>query len=52
LVAAVSAVDQHAQTTLGGLTNDLNSSGLKLDAVSNPSAEPENQYPSSTASSA
>jgi general secretion pathway protein A len=52
LVAAVSAVDQHAQTTLGGLTNDLNSSSLKLDAVSNPSAEPENQYPSSTASSA
>jgi general secretion pathway protein A len=52
LVAAVSAVDQHAQTTLGGLSNDPNSSSLGLDAVSDPPAESENQYPSSSASSA
>jgi hypothetical protein len=45
LVAAVSAVDQHAQTTLGGLSNDPNSSSLKLDAVSNRPAESENHYP-------
>jgi len=49
LVAAVSAVDQHAKTTLGGLSNDPNSSGLKLDAVSDSPAE--YHRPSSTASS-
>ena len=43
LVAAVSAVDQHAQTTLGGLCNDPNSSSLKLDAVSDPPAESEDR---------
>ena len=50
LVAAVSAVDQHAKTTLGGLSNDPNSSSLRLDAVSDPPAE--YHHPSSTASSA
>ena len=50
LVAAVSAVDQHAKTTLGGLSNDPNNSSLKLDAVSDPL--PEYHHPSSTASSA
>ncbi len=50
LVAAVSAVDQHAQTTLGGLSNDPNSSSLKLDALSDPPAE--YHHPSSNASSA
>jgi type II secretory pathway predicted ATPase ExeA len=49
LVAAVSAVDQHAKTTLGGLSNDPNSSSLKLDAVSDPPAE--YHHPSSTAGS-
>ncbi len=50
LVAAVSAVDQHAKTTLGGLSNDPNNSSLKLDAVSDPL--PEYHHPSSTTSSA
>ena len=50
LVAAVSAVDQHAKTTLGGLSNDPNNSSLKLDAVSDPL--PEYHHPSSTANSA
>src|SRR6266403_84395 len=50
LVAAVSAVDQHAKTTLGGLSHDPNNSSLKLDAVSDPL--PEYHHPSSTASSA
>jgi len=49
-VAAVSAVDQHAKTTLGGLSNDPNNSSLKLDAVSDPL--PEYHHPSSTANSA
>jgi type II secretory pathway predicted ATPase ExeA len=46
LVAAVSAVDQHAKTTLGGLSNDPNNSSLKLDAVSDPL--PEYHHPSSS----
>jgi hypothetical protein len=50
LVAAVSAVDQHAKTTLGGLSNEPNSSSLKLDAFSDLPAE--YHHPSSTASSA
>jgi hypothetical protein len=50
LVAAVSAVDQHAKTTLGGLSIDRNSSSLKLDTFSDPPAE--YHHPSSTASSA
>jgi type II secretory pathway predicted ATPase ExeA len=50
LVAAVSAVDQHAKTTLGGLSNNPNSSSLKLDAFSDLPAE--YHHPSSTASSA
>jgi hypothetical protein len=50
LVAAVSAVDQHAKTTLGGLSIDRNSSSLKLDTFSDPPAEYD--HPSSTASSA
>jgi len=50
LVAAVSAVDQHAKTTLGGLSHDPNNSSLKLDAVSDPL--PEYHHPSSTTSSA
>jgi hypothetical protein len=33
LVAAVSAVDQHAQTTLAGLSNEPNTSSRPLDAV-------------------
>jgi hypothetical protein len=50
-VAAVSAVDQHAKTTLGGLSNDPNSSpSLKLDALSDPL--PEYHHRSSTTSSA
>ena len=50
LVAAVSAVDQHAKTTLGGLSNDPTNSSVKLDAVYDPL--PEYHHPSSTASSA
>ncbi len=50
LVAAVSAVDQHAQTTLGGLSNDPVNSSLKLDAVSDPSAEYRSPSPNSSSS--
>ncbi len=50
LVAAVSAVDQHAKTTLGGLSNDPTNSSIKLDAVSDPL--PQYHHPSSTANSA
>jgi len=39
LVAAVSAVDQHAQTTLNGLSNDPNEANRKLDSVSGPVAD-------------
>lgn len=39
LVAAVSAVDQHAQGTLGGLPNDQNNSTLRLDAISDSPGE-------------
>jgi hypothetical protein len=41
LVAAVSAVDQHAQTTLAGLSNDSTNLPHALDAIANNSAEPE-----------
>ena len=49
LVAAVSAVDQHAQSTLGGLPNDQNNSTLRLDVISDSPAE--SFHPSSAASS-
>jgi hypothetical protein len=41
LVAAVSAVDQHAQTTLAGLSNEPNSSLRPLDAILGSSATPD-----------
>jgi general secretion pathway protein A len=50
LVAAVSAVDQHAKTTLAGLSSDPDNSSLKLDAISDPPAE--YHHPSSIARSA
>jgi len=52
LVAAVSAVDQHAQTTLAGLSNDPTNVQRALDASGNSSATPENsQFPPKAASS-
>jgi len=42
LVAAVSAVDQHAQTTLAGLSTDPTSLPRALDASSTPSPQPGN----------
>ena len=41
LVAAVSAVDQHAQTTLAGLSNEPANLPRALNALVNNSAEPE-----------
>ena len=41
LVAAVSAVDQHAQTTLNGLSSDPSEANRKLDSVSDPVADPD-----------
>ncbi len=52
LVAAVSAVDQHAQTTLAGLSNDPTSIQRALDSNTEPSAPSENsQFPPKAASS-
>jgi hypothetical protein len=52
LVAAVSAVDQHAQTTLAGLSNDPNSMRCALEATSSPSTTPdEPQFPPKAAAS-
>jgi hypothetical protein len=52
LVAAVSAVDQHAQTTLAGLSHDPNNAARSLEATANPSATPDNShFPPKTASS-
>ena len=42
LVAAVSAVDEHAQTTLAGLAKDPNSAPLALGAAAGSSSAPEN----------
>jgi hypothetical protein len=42
LVAAVSAVDQHAQTTLAGLSTDPGGLPRTLDATSDSSPSPEN----------
>jgi hypothetical protein len=41
LVAAVSAVDQHAQTTLAGLSSEPNSSTRPLDAILGASPSPD-----------
>jgi hypothetical protein len=52
LVAAVSAVDQHAQTTLDGLSADPNSLQRAIDANSNsPAPQDETQFPPKSASS-
>jgi hypothetical protein len=51
LVAAVSAVDQHAQTTLAGLSHDPASIQRALDSNGEPSAPSENsQFPPKAAS--
>jgi len=51
LVAAVSAVDQHAQTTLAGLSSDSTLAARALDATLNPSTTPDNShFPPRTAS--
>jgi len=51
LVAAVSAVDQHSQTTLAGLSTDPSSLSQALDAIGGSSPRPDNppsqpNYPS------
>jgi hypothetical protein len=52
LVAAVSAVDQHAQTTLAGLSNDPTNVQRALDNSANSSETPENSaFPPKAASS-
>jgi hypothetical protein len=52
LVAAVSAVDQHAQTTLAGLSSDPTSIQRALDSNTEPSEPSENsQFPPKAASS-
>lgn len=52
LVAAVSAVDQHAQTTLAGLSTDPASMAHALDATAaGSSQQPENPPPSAKAAS-
>jgi len=52
LVAAVSAVDQHAQTTLVGLSNDPNDVTRALEAVTPASPSPEEpQFPPKAATS-
>jgi hypothetical protein len=51
LVAAVGAVDQHAQSTLAGLSNDPASSGLRLGAPIDASGKNENLSSSPKASS-
>jgi len=52
LVAAVSAVDQHAQTTLAGLSNDPTNVQRALDTSGNSSETPEknSQFPPKAAS--
>jgi hypothetical protein len=51
LVAAVSAVDQHAQTTLAGLSSDPTNIQRTLDAPSDSSARSDNsQFPPKAAS--
>lgn len=45
LVAAVSAVDQHTQTTLTGLANEPNSLPAALGAISAPSVQAEEPVP-------
>jgi len=50
LVAAVSAVDQHAQTTLGGLASDPTNIKRALEASSSTSENPEDpQFPPKSA---
>jgi hypothetical protein len=53
LVAAVGAVDQHAQTTLAGLSEDptrlpraLDTTGSSSSTPDNPPAQPNNPFPS------
>ncbi|HTZ47316.1 MAG TPA: hypothetical protein VMH20_06975 [Verrucomicrobiae bacterium] len=51
LVAAVSAVDQHAQTTLAGLSSDPTNIKRALEAPSSAAANPEDlQFPPKSAS--
>jgi uncharacterized protein YicC (UPF0701 family) len=50
LVAAVSAVDQHAQTTLAGLSNESANLPRALDAITNNSAPEDSSTPPKTAS--
>ncbi len=45
LVAAVSAVDQHAQTTLAGLSNEPANLPRALDAIANNSPAPDDHLP-------
>ncbi len=52
LVAAVSAVDQHAQTTLAGLSNDPSNLQRALDTKTSASTNPDNpEFPPKAASS-
>jgi hypothetical protein len=51
LVAAVGAVDQHAQTTLAGLSKDPNAPPLTLSTPEAPAAQPEERSSAASASS-
>lgn len=51
LVAAVSAVDEHAQTTLGGLSNVPNSSSHTIEAAADSSRNREGGTPAENTSS-
>jgi len=51
LVAAVSAVDQHAQTTLAGLAKESSGVPPALDASADSGASPENKSSAASASS-